>query len=160
ILALASIAAHTIKVDLPLSTSASTISTGYAVGFTSLLLFGLGPTVLMMVPGAWAQCTLNTKQKNPWYRTAFSISTLTLSMFAAAPAARGVASPLPGPADIVVPAIVLSALVYFVVNSTLMAIAIGLSSKRSPLEIWDREFIWGAPNYFLGALVATVAVQG
>jgi len=161
VLALASIAAHTLKVDLPLSTSASTISTGYAVGFASLLLFGLGPTVLMMVPGAWAQCTLNTRQKNPWYRTAFSISTLTLSMFAAGAtlAATGGTS-LTAPADVVVPAIVASALVYFVVNSTLMAIAIGLSSKRSPLEIWDREFIWSAPNYFLGALVATVGVQG
>ncbi len=161
VLALASIAAHTIKVELPLSTSASTISTGYAVGFASLLLFGLGPTVLMMVPGAWAQCTINAKQKNPWYPPAFSISTLTLSMFAAGTTltATGGTS-LTAPADIVVPAIVAAALVYFVVNSTLMAIAIGLSSKRSPLEIWDREFIWGAPNYFLGALVATVAVQG
>jgi len=161
VLALASIAAHTIKVDLPFSSSASTLSTGYAVGFASLLLFGLGPTVLMMVPGAWAQCTLNTKQRNPWYRTAFSISTLTLSMFAAGVtlAATGGTS-LTAPADIVVPSIVASALVYFFVNSTLMAIAVGLSAKRSPLEIWDREFIWGAPNYFLGALMATVAVQG
>src|SRR5262249_29439256 len=83
ILALASIAPHTIKIDLPLTSSVSTISTGYAVGFASLLLFGLGPTVLMMVPGAWAQCTIKTKTKNPWYRTAFSISTLTVSMFAA-----------------------------------------------------------------------------
>jgi diguanylate cyclase (GGDEF)-like protein len=41
-----------------------------------------------------------------------------------------------------------------------MALAIGLSSRRSPLQIWDREFIWGAPNYFMGALAATVAVQG
>src|SRR5204862_3792433 len=61
LLALTSIAAHTLKIDLPLSTSSSTLSTGYAVGFASLLLFGVGPALWMMVSGAWAQCTLNTK---------------------------------------------------------------------------------------------------
>jgi diguanylate cyclase (GGDEF)-like protein len=161
LLVLTSIAAHTLKIDLPLSTSSSTLSTGYAVGFASLLLFGIGPVLWMMVSGAWAQCTLNTKGRNRWYQTAFSISTLTLSMLAAGVtlAATG-GTVLTAPADVVVPSIVASALVYFLVNSTLMALAIGLSSNRSPLEIWDREFIWGAPNYFMGALAATVAVQG
>ena len=41
-----------------------------------------------------------------------------------------------------------------------MALAIGLSTARSPLEVLDREFIWGLPNYFIGALAATVAVAG
>jgi len=161
LLALTSIAAHTLKIDLPLSTSSSTLSTGYAVGFASLLLVGIGPALWMMVSGAWAQCTLNTKGRTRWYQTAFSMSTLTLSMLAAGltlAAAGG--TDLTAAADIVVPAIVAAAFVYFLVNSTLMALAIGLSSGRSSLEIWDREFIWGAPNYFMGALAATVAVQG
>jgi len=161
ILALASIAAHTIKIELPLSTSSSTLSTGYAVGFASLLLFGLGPALWMMVSGAWAQCTLKTKSVTRWYQTAFSMSALTVSMLAAGEtlAATGGAD-VTGAADLVVPSIAASALIYFLVNSLLMALAIGLSSKSSPLHIWDREFIWGAPNYFMGALAATVAVQG
>ena len=161
VLALTSAVAHTLKIELPLTTSSSTLSPGYSVGFASLLYYGLGPTLWMMVSGGWAQCTLNTKQQNRWYQTAFSMSTLTVSMLAAGltMAATG-GSDIAGPADIVVPSIMAAALVYFVVNSTLVALAVGLSSKRSPLDIWDREFIWGAPNYFMGALAATVAVQG
>jgi len=160
-LMLASSAAHTLKTDLPFSTSISTLSIGYGVCFGALLAFGPAVTVWAMASGGWAQCTLNVKQRNPWYRTVFSMSALTLSMLSAgATLTLTGGSLLTGPADVVLPAIVASALVYFLVNATLLALAIGLSTRRSPIEIWDREFIWGAPNYFIGAVAATVAVQG
>jgi diguanylate cyclase (GGDEF)-like protein len=41
-----------------------------------------------------------------------------------------------------------------------MATALGVSSGRSPLHVWDTDFMWSAPGYFIGALVATAAVQG
>src|SRR5262249_27717641 len=56
LLAVASIAAHTLKTNLPLSTSSSTLSTGYAVGFAALLLFGAGPSVWTMAIGVAAPC--------------------------------------------------------------------------------------------------------
>jgi hypothetical protein len=158
---LVSIAAATLKTDLPLSSSYSTLSIGYTVNFASLLQFGPAMSVWVAASGGWAQCTLNTKQRNPWYRTAFSMSTLTLATLAASETlALTGGRTLNAPADSVVPAIVASALVYFVVNAALMALAIGLSTGRSPLEVLDREFIWGLPNYFIGALAATVAVAG
>jgi diguanylate cyclase (GGDEF)-like protein len=160
-LILASVAAHTLKTDLPFSTSLSTLSIGYTVCFGALLAFGPAVTVWAMASGALAQCTLNVKERNPWYRTVFSMSTLTLSMLSASATLTLTGGrSLNGAADVVVPSIVASALVYFVVNTTLLALAIGLSTRRSPIEIWDREFIWGAPNYFFGAVAATVAIQG
>jgi diguanylate cyclase (GGDEF)-like protein len=156
-----SIAAATLKTDLPLSSSYSTLSIGYTVNFASLLQFGPAMSVWVAASGGWAQCTLNTKERNPWYRTAFSMSTLTLATLAASVTlALTGGRELNAPADIVVPAIVASALVYFLLNAALMALAIGLSTGRSPLEVLDREFIWGLPNYFIGALAATVAVAG
>jgi diguanylate cyclase (GGDEF)-like protein len=159
LLAATSIAAHTLKIDIQLSTSTSTLSTGYAVGFAALLLFGTGPSVWTMVLGVSAQCLLSKTMR--WYQTATNVSTVALSTFMAGvtlTATGGTA--LTAPADIFVPSIVASALVNFVVNTTLIALAIGLVSRRSPLQIWNREFIWVAPNYLMGALAATVVVEG
>ena len=160
-LVLASIVAHTLKTDLALRGSDSTLSLGYAVTFASMLVFGPATTVWVAAAGGFAQCTLKTRHRNAWYQTVFSMSTLVLSVLAcsATLAATG-GRVLNGPADIVLPSVVASTLVYFLVNATLMAVAIGLSTGRSPIEVWDKEIIWGAPNSFVGALVATVAVQG
>jgi diguanylate cyclase (GGDEF)-like protein len=64
-----------------------------------------------------------------------------------------------GPADIVIRSIVASALVYFLCNSVLVATVVALSTRQSLLRVWDQDFLWSAPNYFVGAFVATVAVQ-
>src|SRR5581483_3620075 len=36
---------------------------------------------------------------------------------------------------------------------------IGLTTKQSIIKVWDQEFVWGAPNYLIGAMAATIAVQ-
>jgi diguanylate cyclase (GGDEF)-like protein len=66
---------------------------------------------------------------------------------------------LNGPADIVIPSVMASAFAYFAVNSLLMAIVIALTSGRKVIQVWDRDLMWGAPNYIIGAFVATAAVQ-
>ena len=68
---------HTIKVTLPVGTSYSTLSLGFAITFASLLVLGPAATVWTMIVGGWAQCTINVKTPNPWYRTAFSMSALS-----------------------------------------------------------------------------------
>lgn len=156
----ASIAIHTVKVSLPAGTSYSTLSLGFAVSFASLIVLGPAATVWTMAAGGWAQCTLNTRMPNPWYRTAFSMSALMLSMQAAAQTLVWTGGAhLDGPADVVIPAIAASAIMYFIANSILMAAVIGLTARQSIIKTWDEEFLWGAPNYLIGALVATVAVQ-
>ena len=156
----ASIAVHTVKVRLPAGTSHSTLSLGFAVSFASLLVLGPAASVWTMMAGGWAQCTLNVKTPNPWYRTAFSMSALSLSMELSSQALLvSGGRNLDGAADIVIPSIVASTLVYFVANTVLTAAVIGLTTRRSIIKIWDENFLWGAPNYFIGALAATVAVQ-
>jgi diguanylate cyclase (GGDEF)-like protein len=157
----ASIVFHMLKFDLLVASASSTLSIGYVVTFIALLVLGPAATTWVTMAGGWAQCTLRARQRNPWYRTAFSMSALALSMEGAGQTLRLTGGTnLTAPADIVVPALVAAALVYFVINSALMAIALGLSTGRSPLHVWDTDFMWSAPSYFIGALVATVAVQG
>jgi diguanylate cyclase (GGDEF)-like protein len=157
-LVVASIVVHTVKIEL--TASSSTLSLGYAVTFASLLILGGPAAILTTMAGGWAQCTLNTKTRSPWYQTVFSISTLLLSMESAALTLAWTGGrALNGPADIVIPSVMASALAYFAVASLLMAVVIALTSGRPVIRVWDREFLSGAPNYIIGAFVATAAVQ-
>src|SRR5688500_8007125 len=75
ILALSSVTSI-FKVTLPLPRSASTMSVSYAVDFASLLLLGAPQTMLIAAISAWCQCTFRIKERNPPYRTLFSIASL------------------------------------------------------------------------------------
>src|SRR5258706_7202976 len=124
-----SIVAHTLKVDLAAGSSPSTLSIGYVVNFASMLAFGPAPSVCVAMAGGWAQCTLRAKSPNPWYRTGFSMAVLAISIEAAAQTLRlSGGHDLSASAEIVIPALVASALVYFLVNTTLVAWALGLST--------------------------------
>jgi diguanylate cyclase (GGDEF)-like protein len=126
-----------------------------------MLILGPAGTVWTTMTGGWAQCTLNAKARNPWFQTVFSMCALSLSMeMAAQTLAWTGGQPLSGPADVVIPSVFAAALVYFLAASLLMAVAIGLTTGHSPIQVWDRDFLWSAPNYFIGAFTATVAVQG
>ena len=93
-------------------------------------------------------------------QTAFSISVLALAMGAAGLTrfAMGGES-IHGAADIVIPSIMGASLAYFLANSLLMATVIALTTDQRPIQVWDRDFLWNAPNYLIGGFVATVAVQ-
>ena len=49
-------------------------------------------------------------------------------------------------------------LLYFLLNSWLVAIALGFETDRSPFRIWWNNFTWLAVNYFSGASVAALIV--
>jgi hypothetical protein len=53
--------ASALKVNLPLTTSGSTMSVSYAVDFASLLLLGADATMLVAATSAWSQCTFRTQ---------------------------------------------------------------------------------------------------
>src|SRR4051812_11319381 len=72
--------ASTLKVRLPLTRSASTMSVSYVVDFTALLLLGPEPTVFVAAASAIAQSTLNVRKGNPIYRTLFNLSAIVLTI--------------------------------------------------------------------------------
>lgn len=50
------------------------------------------------------------------------------------------------------------ALVYYAVNSGLVAIAIGLAQRSSPYRVWRDHFAWLSLNYFGGASISSMLV--
>ena len=146
-----------LKVTLPLTTSGSTMSVSYAVDFASLLLIGPHETMLVAAGSAFCQCQLNTKESNPFYRTLFSMASLIITVQGA-----GAASYWLGNADAADPITAIArpllgaATIYFLLNTGLVATAIALSSRENVATTWQTNFLWSAPSYFVGALVAAL----
>jgi len=47
---------------------------------------------------------------------------------------------------------------YFILNSSLVAIAVALEQRQSPIRVWRDNFAWLSVNYFSGAYVAALIV--
>ncbi len=146
------------KVNLPLTRSGSTMSVSYAVDFASLLLLGPDETMIVAAASAYSQCTFRIKERNPLHRTLFSMACLVITVQAAGAAyylLDGVVGlftmvTLPKP-------LVGAATTYFVVNTLAIATAIALSTSQSIFKIWNENFLWSAPSYFVGAGAAALA---
>lgn len=153
-LAIASLTA-VLKVTLPLPRSASTMSLSYAVSFASLLLLGVQQTLLIAAASAWAQCTFRSRHQNPPYRTLFSIASLVVTVYAAGVAyvhLGGEPGHISGWPNLL--AVAGAATAYFAVNTALVATAIALSTRTRLARVWNENFLWSAPGYFVGAGVA------
>ena len=148
------------KVSLPLAKSGSTMSVSYAVDFASLLLLGPNQTMLVAIASAWSQCTFRMKERNPLYRTLFSMACLAITVQGAGLAylwLGGVPGHLGHDLQSLAKPLVGAATTYFVFNTALIAIAISLSTHQSFVQIWNENFLWSAPSYFVGAGAAVLA---
>src|SRR5438034_5830846 len=154
--------ASALKVSLPLTKSGSSMSVSYAVDFAALLLLGPDETMLVAMASAWSQCTFRMKTRNPPYRTLYSMASLVLTVKAAgmiyvwlggtAPGQPFSLSTIPRP-------LVGAATAYFVCNTVFIATAISLSTEQSIVKVWNENFLWSAPSYFVGAGAAAVAAS-
>jgi diguanylate cyclase (GGDEF)-like protein/putative nucleotidyltransferase with HDIG domain len=159
-LLLLSAATSAFKVSLPLAKSGSTMSVSYAVDFAALLLLGPHETMLVAVTSAWSQCTFRMKVRNPVYRTLFSMACLAIAVQAAGlgyTSAGGVPGVLQHSLSGLARVLVSAATVYFVFNTCIIAIAIALSTRQPFVSVWNQNFLWSAPSYFVGAIAAAAA---
>ncbi len=150
--------ASTLKVRLPLTRSASTMSVSYVVDFTALLLLGPEQTVFVAAASAITQSTLNVRKGNPFYRTLFNIAAIVLTINAAGAVFRlsgGGAGQLTWP-HIATP-LLAAATAYYLANTASVSIAVALTSGQQLFRVWNDNFLWCAPSYFVGATVAMVS---
>ena len=151
--------ASVFKVTLPLARSGSTMSVSYSVDFASLLLLGPNETMIVAAVSAWSQCTFRIKERNPAYRTMFSMACLVITVQAAGQIYDWLGGShgrfdlwtLPKP-------LVGAATSYYLINTAMVATAIALSTRQSILHVWNENFLWTASSYFVGAGVSAVAV--
>jgi hypothetical protein len=125
------------KVNLPLARSGSTMSVSYAVDFASLLLLGPNETMIVAAASAWSQCSFRIKERNPAYRTLFSMGCLVVTVQAAG-TIYGRLGGTPGNFDIwaLPKPLVGAATSYFLINTAMVATAIALSTRQSIVKVW------------------------
>ena len=154
--------ASALKVNLPLTKSGSSMSVSYAVDFAALLLLGANETMIVAAVSAWSQCTFRMTTRNPAYRTLYSMASLVLTVKAAGLVYEAFNGTPPGHAfnfwDVPKP-LVGAATAYFICNTAFIATAIGLSTKQSIARVWNENFLWSAPSYFVGALAAGIGAS-
>ena len=146
------------KVTLPLARSGSTMSVSYAVDFAALLLLGPNETMLVAAASAWSQCSFRIKERNPLYRTLFSMACLVITVQAAGHVYIWLGG-IPGvfdPWNTAKP-LVGAATTYFLINTLMVATAIALSTEQGVIKVWNENFLWSAPSYFVGAGAAAIA---
>jgi diguanylate cyclase (GGDEF)-like protein/putative nucleotidyltransferase with HDIG domain len=154
--------ASALKVSLPLTKSGSSMSVSYAVDFAALLLLGSNETMLVAAASAWSQCTIRMTTRNPPYRTLYSIASLILTVKAAGFVYEAFHGTPPGTSFnlwAVPKPLVGAATTYFICNTAFIATAIAVSTKQSILRVWNENFLWSAPSYFVGALAAGVGAS-
>ena len=121
----------------------------------STLLFGPAPATVALALDTFV---LSWRKGYPWRRVAFNAVAPALSLWVAghvfflitgaAPLAANEAKIGP-----LIPALFLLATIYFALNSGLIAVAVGLESRRSPFKIWYDHFLWLSIGYFAAASV-------
>src|SRR6266540_3884666 len=151
--------ASVFKVTLPLARSGSTMSVSYSVDFAALLLLGPNETMIVAAVSAWSQCTFRIKERNPAYRTLFSMACLVITVQAAGQIYHWLGG-APGQFDIwtLPKPLVGAATSYFLINTAMVATAIALSTRQNIVHVWNQNFLWTASSYFVGAGVSAVAV--
>ncbi|MGE3845183.1 MAG: HD-GYP domain-containing protein, partial [Vicinamibacterales bacterium] len=159
-LLVAALLSATVKLPLPLLRSGSTMSLSFAINLVGLLMLGTGPAMLIGMLSAWAQCTFRVRSaagRNPLYRTLFSIAAVELSILIAGAAFDGVRYGASGFLLGIVRPLAPATVLYFFVNTLLVATAIALSTGQSLRLVWINGFMWSAPSYFAAAAAAGVA---
>ncbi|HEX5474231.1 MAG TPA: HD domain-containing phosphohydrolase [Vicinamibacterales bacterium] len=146
------------KVNLPLARRSSTMSVSYAVDFASLLLLGPHETMLVAGISAYSQCTFRIQERNPIHRTLFSMACLVVTVQAAGAVYLWLGG-VPGTMRIgaLPKPLVGAATTYFLVNTLAIATAIALSTRQPIIKVWNENFLWSAPSYFVGAGAAALA---
>jgi len=143
----------------------ATISISETFVITSVLLFGPAAGTLTVALDALVISFWLARRGHPFYRIVFNVSALPASLWIGAHFFYWIwrvepLSTITTPIQIgaLLWPLVLFTVVYFLLNSWLIAFAISLEKRLSPLRIWKDNFAWLSLNYFGGASVAALLV--
>lgn len=152
--------------NLRLTAVSATISVSETFVFTCVILFGASAgTMTVVVEAVVLSLSLRRRRRSPLYRSLFNIAAPALSIWVAANLFFWLAGkpPLATYAgtvrliDVAIPLVVFT-LVYFLLNSWLIAFAISLAERVSAFGVWRDNLLWLLLNYLGGASVAALLV--
>jgi PAS domain S-box-containing protein len=146
------------KVQFPIA-SGSNMSVSYVVDIASLILRGPHATMLVGAAGGWSQSTLNSRSRNPVYRTLFNMACLVITVQAAGQVYQRLGgTPSAELNTIVLVPLAGMALAYFIFNTVPIAIAIALTTNQNAWHVWKTDFASNLGSYVLGVAAAFAVI--
>jgi diguanylate cyclase (GGDEF)-like protein/putative nucleotidyltransferase with HDIG domain len=130
--------------------------------FAAALLFGPpAATMIVVLDTLVISFWLGRQVSPPWSRITFNVAAAAVAIWVASHVfyyCTGILplSEFPKPIASLLPWLLLLATLYFLLNSWLVALVVGLHKRRSPLLIWRQSFLWLSLNYYSGASAAAL----
>jgi putative nucleotidyltransferase with HDIG domain len=129
--------------------------------FAAVLLFGPAAATMIVVLDALVISLWQKKGSRHVSRILFNVAAPSVAIWIAAHTFYGLADiePLSGRPQAILPLLVpilVLAVLYFFLNSALVAWAVALEKKISAFSVWRESFLWLSLNYFSGASVAAL----
>src|SRR5215831_4935942 len=161
LLAVLTLISGSASVELPRANVSISISEAFV--FTAVLLYGPAAGTLTVALDGLVISFWVARRRPELHRALFNISAPALSAWCSSHlffAISGIAplSVKPAGLDEILPSLVIFAVVYFGLNSWLIAFVIALQRDRHPFEVWRSGFLWLSLNYFCGASLAILLV--
>ncbi|MBE0447491.1 MAG: HD-GYP domain-containing protein [Actinobacteria bacterium] len=137
------------------------ISVSFAIIFAATLLFG---------PEAAAIASMTTiinisdiKHKIAWYKMLFSACNYAISAYIAGYTFILIGGTVGGIATanfpfVIIPVIAAST-IFFVANTGLIALGLGIIHNESPVDIWRFDYQWLIPNYYALGVLGLILAQ-
>ena len=161
LLAVLTLVSGSASIELPRANVSISISEAFV--FTAVLLYGPAAGTLTVALDGLVISFWVARRRPELHRALFNIAAPALSAWCSAQVFFRISgiSPLsqaPAEVDAILPALIIFAVVYFGLNSWLIALVIALQNNISPVVIWRRSLVWLSLNYFCGASVAMLLV--
>ncbi len=154
---LAAVGTSRLKVRLP--GVLGTLSMNYLFMFLALLELDLASALVIALLGILAQTLIAPKQRPQWEQVLFNVLAIAIPIVVAGSILR-----LPDLRSVDSTGFVgllCASTTYFLLNTGLVSIMIGLIGAEPPFVVWRESFLWTAPQYiFGGALAGAVHLFG
>jgi len=146
------------SMPIALPSGGAMVTVGFAIDMAIIILFG--PFIAPWFSILSVLVEIYTR-KLPWYRHLFNVSQLVLTVGAAGLVFNAFGGAIYNKNFLQnIPALMLSSLTYFFVNTGLISTAIGLSEGSSPLKVWFVNYRWQIINHLtlapIGFLIAFI----
>lgn len=131
--------------------------------FASVMLFGVSAGTLTVVLETLIVALWLKRELRSAYRALFNVAASALSIWIAgttffAMTGTGAFWNHDTPLSLLFGPLAVLTTIFFVMNSGLVAVAVGLEKNQSAVAIWSKNFVWLSINYFSGASVAAIIV--
>ena len=152
----ASFVISALKVNLPMVRGKATLSMSYFTDFLALVVLGADEGMIIAGASAAAQCVVLSRGRPSLVRTLFSAATLVIAVQATNLVVSALGGFPAGSPLLLTRSTIAATIVFFAINSWLVATAVALDKNEPIVRMWYDHFLWTGPACFIGAGLAVL----